>query len=242
MRKQYFQQPFAEGCLPQGGFVLHDERFSQILGNNPTIEVIAEEIEPFAHEAGVYMPATGEVYITSNHLRYAGKKYVQISRVYNDWKGYHVDDIEPGIVLANGGVNYREGILFCEQGSLTEPGGLVYMKPEEPYETEMIISDYHGRQFNSVNDVVIHKDGSIWFTDPAYGHEQGIRPLPQLPPQTYRYDPETGDIRAMDDSLTKPNGLCFSPDQLTLYITDTAGMAGCTHTSGIYSPAKAASM
>ena len=70
--------------------------------------------------------------------------------------------------------------------------GLVYMKPEEPYETEMIISDYHGRQFNSVNDVVIHKDGSIWFTDPAYGHEQGIRPLPQLPPQTYRYDPGTG--------------------------------------------------
>ncbi|KFY73821.1 hypothetical protein V499_06106 [Pseudogymnoascus sp. VKM F-103] len=242
MRKKYFREPFAEGCLPEGGFVLHDERFSQILGSNPTIKVIAEQIEPFAHEAGVYMPATGEVYITSNHLLCAGEKYVQISRVYNDWKGYHVDSIEPDIVLANGGVNYREGILFCEQGSLTEPGGLVYMKPEEPYKTEMIISDYHGRQFNSVNDVVIHKDGSIWFTDPTYGHEQGIRPLPQLPPQTYRYDPGTGDIRAMDDSLTKPNGLCFSPDQLTLYITDTAGMAGCTHTSGIYSPAKAASI
>ncbi|KFY88548.1 hypothetical protein V498_06741 [Pseudogymnoascus sp. VKM F-4517 (FW-2822)] len=241
-RKEYFRDPFAEGSLPNGGFVLHDERFSQILGSNPTIKVIAEDSEPFAHEAGVYIPTTGDVYITSNHIRHGGKKHVRISRVFKDRTGYHVEQIEPGIALANGGVNYREGILFCEQGSLTGPGGLVYMKPQQPYETEMIIRDYHGRQFNSVNDVVIHNDGSIWFTDPAYGHEQGIRPLPQLPPQTYRYDPETGDIRAMDDSLTKPNGLCFSPDQLTLYITDTLGMAGDPHCPGIYSPAKAASI
>ncbi|OBT68992.1 hypothetical protein VE03_01383 [Pseudogymnoascus sp. 23342-1-I1] len=242
MRKEYFREPFAERSLPQGGFVVHDERFSQILGSHPTIEVIAEDNEPFAHEAGVYIPETGDIYITSNHIRHAGKKHVRISRVFKNETGYHVEPIEPGIALANGGVNYREGILFCEQGSLIEPGGLVYMEPNQPYETEMIIRDYHGRQFNSVNDVVIHKDGSIWFTDPTYGYEQGIRPLPQLPAQTYRYDPETGDIRAMDDSLTKPNGLCFSPDQLTLYITDTAGVSGDTHSSGIYSPAKPASI
>ncbi len=245
--KAYFREVFAEHALPEGGFVVHDERFSLVLGSNPTIEVIAEAQEAFAHEAGVYIPATGDIYITSNHLRSAGKKHIRISRVSSDGKtadmrSYQVEKIDPGIILANGGVNYQEGVLFCEQGSLTEPGGLVYMNKSPPYETEIIISDYHGRWFNSVNDVVIHNDKSIWFTDPTYGYEQGIRPVPQLPPQTYRYDPYTGDIRAMEDSLQKPNGLCFSPDQSTLYITDTAGVAGSTHVAGIYSPSKAASM
>ncbi|KFY30912.1 hypothetical protein V493_01547 [Pseudogymnoascus sp. VKM F-4281 (FW-2241)] len=212
-RKEYFRDPFADGSLPDGGFILHDERFSQILGSNPTIEVIAEDSEPFAHEAGVYIPITGDIYITSNHIRHAGKKETcPYFESFQRWDRLSRRSARAGNSLANGGVNYREGILFCEQGSLTGSGGLVYMKPTQPYETEMIIRDYHGRQFNSVNDVVIHNDGSIWLTDPAYGHEQGIRPLPQLPPQTYRYDPETGDIRAMDDSLTKPNALCFSLD------------------------------
>jgi gluconolactonase len=135
-------------------------------------------------------------------------------------------------------VNYKSGILFCEQGTLTEPGGLVYMETSPPYRTEMILSNYHGRWFNSVNDVVVHSDGSIWFTDPVYGFEQDIRPRPQLPNQIYRYDPEDGDIRAIADGLGKPNGLCFSPDEETLYITDTDGV----HGEGIYEPSRAASM
>lgn len=112
------------------------------------------------------------------------------------------------------------------------------METSPPYKTTPILTNYHGRWFNSVNDVVVHSDGSIWFTDPSYGFEQDIRPRPQLPNQIYRFDPESGDIRAMADGIAMPNGLCFSPDEQTLYITDTDGV----HGEGVYTPSKPASM
>ncbi|MTV80982.1 SMP-30/gluconolactonase/LRE family protein, partial [Streptococcus pneumoniae] len=79
---------------------------------------------------------------------------------------------------------------------------------------------------NSVNDLVTHRDGSIWFTDPTYGYEQDFRHKPQLPCQVYRFDPETGDIRVVADGFGRPNGLCFSPDEQTMYITDTDQIHG----------------
>ncbi|SPQ21347.1 7115df78-b77a-4322-8a19-b575c1a931d5 [Thermothielavioides terrestris] len=83
-----------------------------------------------------------------------------------------------------------------------------------------------GRPFNSVNDVVIHSDGSIWFTDPPYGFEQGYRTRPRLPSQVYRYDPNRKSLRAMADGFGHPNGICFSPDERTVYITDTDWLHG----------------
>ena len=112
------------------------------------------------------------------------------------------------------------------------------MSPQRPDKMEPIVTNYHGRWFNSVNDVVVHTDGSIWFTDPQYGYEQHIRPRNQLPNQVYRYDPTTGDVRAVADGLVKPNGLCFSPDEETMYVTDTAGVVG----EGDYDPSRASSM
>ncbi|KAF3042794.1 hypothetical protein E8E11_005548 [Didymella keratinophila] len=128
--------------------------------------------------------------------------------------------------LVNGGIIYKDGILFCTQGSLTTPGGLAYMPlpsnhtSSTSYSSKLLITSYHKRPFNSVNDVVIHSDGSIWFTDPVYGSEQGIRPPPQLPNQVYRFDPNTKGIRAVADGFGRPNGICFSPNEQTCYITD----------------------
>lgn len=217
----YFASPPSESLLQgKAGFLIYDDHFLAIVGNNPTIRVIAEDAtEPFAHEVGVYIPATGSVFITSNHIIQNGQKTVQISKVsktdciiHKDDDGnaehiYSIETIEPesNIILANGGVNYKSRILFCEQGSLTTPSGLVYMCPST-YKTTPLLTHYHTPWFNSPNDVIIHNDGSIWFTDPPYGHEQGIRPVPQLPAHTYRFDPESGDIRAVEDSLRKPNG------------------------------------
>lgn len=140
--------------------------------------------------------------------------------------------------MGNGAINYNGDILFCAQGNLTEPGGLVVMKATPPYATETLIDSYHGRLFNSVNDVVTHTDGSIWFTDPIYGYEQGFRGKPQLPCQVYRFEPSTGDIRVVADGLGRPNGLCFSPDEQTMYITDTDWI----HGDGTIDPARPGTM
>ena len=100
------------------------------------------------------------------------------------------------------------------------------MSSKPPYKRYTILDNYHDRAFNSPNDVIVHSDGSLWFTDPIYGFEQGFKGTPQLPSQIYRFDPKTGDTRVVADGFGRPNGLCFSPDEKTLYVTDTDWIHG----------------
>ncbi|KAI0483920.1 calcium-dependent phosphotriesterase [Xylariaceae sp. FL0804] len=206
------------------------------------------------------------------------------------------DEVPSDLVpMANGGVNYGEGVLFCAQGSGPRaergeiPGGLYWVArwrgrtPPTPMPVP-VLTGYHGVPFNSPNDVVVSKrDGGIWFTDPAYGAEQGYKDPPRLPSQVYVYyppaamtaarvgaaaaagcgggvgvgvglgaksggrrrgqggkkeeqeeekdedeeeededeDEDEGIIRAVADGFGHPNGLCFSPDERVLYVTDT---------------------
>lgn len=127
--------------------------------------------------------------------------------------------------MPNGGVSYKDGILFCAQGTATAgSGGIYYMPRGKP--PQALVTNFHGRDFNSVNDVVVAKDGCIWFTDPCYGHEQDFRQRPKLPCQIYRYDPKIGDLRVVADGLGRPNGIAFSPDEKILYVTDTDHIHG----------------
>jgi len=95
------------------------------------------------------------------------------------------------------------------------------MDVKPPHSTRPLLHSYHGRWFNSINDVVVAGDGAIWFTDPIYGFEQGFRGRPQLPSHVYRFEPKTGSVRAVAEGFARPNGLCFDPKEQTLYVTDT---------------------
>jgi gluconolactonase len=150
------------------------------------------------------------------------QKQIHISKVRLSQGQCVSEVIKTGSVpMPNGGINYQSGILFCAQGTLTTPAGLAFMSASPPYDSRFLLSSFHGRPINSPTDVVVHSDGSIWFTDPIYGYEQGIRPRPQLPSQVYRFVPETGALRAVADGFGRPNGICFSPGEETVYITDT---------------------
>lgn len=202
------------------------------------MDLALEEEYPLFHEAGVYSPEAESLFVTSNQFLPEGKDDVtiEISVLHRDGKErWTRERVETDVPMANGGINFHrdcgdhgseDGILFCAQGTKKSRGGLVYMAPDYPYRTETILDSYFGRPFNSVNDVVIKSDGSIWFTDPIYGSEQGIRPKPQLPNQVYRFDRAKGDVRAVADGFGRPNGLSFSPDEQTLYVTDTDWIHG----------------
>lgn len=216
-------------------FLIYDDAFLNLLGPNPKLKVLIDDPRaPFFHEAGAYIPSTNELFITSNNIAdpaavsTAGKS-VQITRLQffadHDLDRHRVRS-PTKVSMANGGIAYREGIVFCAQGSLRDPGGLVYMEAKRPHKTISLITNYHGRPLNSPNDVVVHSDGSIWFTDPCYGYECGFRPKPQLPNQVYRFNPDTGDIRVMADGFGKPNGIAFSPNEKMVYITDTDHISG----------------
>jgi gluconolactonase len=172
----------------------------------------------------VYIPGTDSIFITSNRFwEDDGEQKIQISKVTRENNVYTQEEInlDPDIPMANGGVNYKEGILLCSQGTLTQPSALIYMEAHTPYKATVLLDNFHGRRFNSINHVVIHSDGNIWFTDPPYGFEQGFRPEPELPAQVYRFDPTKGSIWVVADGFGRPNGISFSPDERIVYITDT---------------------
>lgn len=227
---------------------IHDAAFHKLIGRSPTLELLLTVEEyPFAHEAGVFLPARDQLFITSNQFTGPdSEKRIQISKISFGECGIALEvpvreEIRcDSIHMANGGVNdFRgDGVLFCAQGSMTAPSGLFRMSSAPPYQAEPVLTSFHGRPFNSVNDVVFSNDGCIWFTDPIYGFEQGYRPPPSLPSQVYRFDPGTSSIRAVADGFKRPNGLCFSPDESMLYVTDTDYI----HGDGSTDPSRVSSM
>lgn len=107
-----------------------------------------------------------------------------------------------------GATNYKDGILFMGEGQGdNEPSRIYYLNPNPPYNTTVILNNYFGRQFNSLNDVAINpRNKEIYFTDVTYGFLQDFRPSPGLPNQVYRFNQKTGLVSVVADSENKPNG------------------------------------
>jgi len=84
---------------------------------------------------------------------------------------------------------------------------------------EVLCATYRGKRLNSPNDVVVGRDGTVWFTDPPYG----IRPEEQEQDANYvfRLDPGAKEPVPVARDFSRPNGLCFSPDGRWLYIADS---------------------
>lgn len=120
---------------------------------------------------------------------------------------------------ANGQARDREGRLVA----CSHRGRCLY-RTEHDGAVTRLVARHAGKRLNSPNDLVVKSDGSIWFTDPLYGISndyEGGRQVSEQPPALYRFDPQTGDIRAMASDFAGPNGLAFSPDERRLYVAET---------------------
>jgi gluconolactonase len=128
-------------------------------------------------------------------------------------------NVANGMALATGG----DALLVCEQGSRTRPARIARLSLRDR-RVETVVDGWLGLRLNSPNDVVVKGDGTIWFTDPSYGHLQGFRPPPHTGDHVYRYDPASRRLSVVADTLDKPNGLAFSPDEATLYVADSGAV------------------
>lgn len=121
--------------------------------------------------------------------------------------------------MANGNTWDLQGrLLTCEHATSrvtrTEHDGTI----------TVLASHFQGRELNSPNDIVVKRDGAIYFTDPIFGRRlpHGVLRDPQLDHSSvYRIDPSDGALTRLSPRLEQPNGLCFNLDESLLYVNDS---------------------
>jgi gluconolactonase len=208
-------------------FAAYGPEGAALLGGRAHLALVAETD---AHEGPVYIAGEDALYFTTlpraRGMLAPGTPHAAIKRLALDGLSFPVDPARLSVLPApvhmpNGMALGRDGsLVVCEQGTMAEPARISRVDPRTG-RADGLVDSWDGLRLNSPNDVVVRSDGTIWFTDPSYGHLQGFRPEPQAGDYVYRYDPASGRLSVVADCFDKPNGLAFSPDERTLYVTDS---------------------
>ena len=181
-------------------------------------------------------------------------RYLVWSDIPNNRQMRYLDD-DGRITVFRSPSNNSNGNTFDFQGRQLscEHGARRVVRYEHDGSITTIADSYQGKRLNSPNDIAVHQDGSIWFTDPPYGgslyegqvdvaggpsNQQGrLNPKAgqpagagilkrELPNNVYRVDPSgRTDMAASEDALgSVPNGIAFSPDYKKVYIVARGGV------------------
>lgn len=102
-------------------------------------------------------------------------------------------------------------ILLCQH-----EGRLSRLTPDGELET--VVDNYEGNRLNSPNDLTVHSNGTIYFTDPPFGVSDEDRELTFS--GVYQLTPD-GELNLFYDEFDYPNGIILSPDEQRLYVNDT---------------------
>jgi gluconolactonase len=198
-----------------GAPIAYDPRFFEVLGGDARLLSLYDQA--LFCEGPVWWPA-GRVLVWSD---------IEGRRVFGWHPDGAVDVVVDATAFINGNALDAEGrLIHCEHGRrcITRSG--------EDGRTTVLVDRYQGRRLNSPNDLVLGPDGAVWFTDPTYGvmsPRQGCPAEPELEHRSlYRFVEATGELTRVAD-FDQPNGLAFSPDGRTLYVSDTAAGEGGPH-------------
>ena len=136
---------------------------------------------------------------------------------------------------ADGSVSvYAEGVEFTNGRTLDHDGSVVQcshgrrrVERDRDGVVTPITTRWGAVAYNSPNDVVVARDGSVWFTDPAYGITQPREGHPGEREYgdhwVFRCGPDGEDLRPVVLDVDEPNGLAFSPDERVLYVASSDG-------------------
>ncbi len=114
---------------------------------------------------------------------------------------------------ANGLFFSKEGDLFACQG---EKRQVMIFYAEDGGEKELIADQFDGKPLNKPNDLWIHPEGGVYFTDPNYGRKDHSQDGEHL----YFITPYHDQVLRVADDLKRPNGVLGTVDGKTLYVAD----------------------
>jgi len=193
-----------------------DPRFDALVPKDAAIEVLASGFE--WAEGPVWVKKEGAVLFSDIPRNRVNRwKQGEGLSVYLEPAGFTGPSAYGNERGSNGLTLVRQGnLVSCEHGDrrvsrLTPGGG-----------KRTVADNYKGKRFNSPNDVAVHSSGALYFTDPPYGLPKGFdderRELGFC--GVYRVTPD-GAVTLLCDTMTRPNGICFSPDEKRLYVAQS---------------------
>ncbi|KAH9476484.1 Lactonohydrolase oryL [Psilocybe cubensis] len=223
-------------------FQIFDDRFLDVIGENPIFRVVSSDtsVLSYAREAPVYVASTDELFFAGFDPTDNVVSKISLAAIETAIAGSPGSSplnvagtrlsLSSSLQVVNGGTGpYNGKIVFVTLGSPLAPPALALVDSTPPYATTVLLDNFFSRPFNSINDVKIHPtSGKIFFTDPSVGNQVGLRPAPLLKNNVYRFDPDTGDIRAVASDLQAPNGIAFSHDGRHAYVSDTGAFVSLT--------------
>lgn len=207
-------------------FVIFDkERGLELLGKAPKMTRGIVSVLNVIHEAPVFVPELNALFLTQdgppNNFSLIKLDLSQDPPVKSLFQ------TDPPIYQPTGGLyNPKDGMVYLavhgKNASIPQHAGLARFDPKT-LKAEWLLNNYHGFNFAGPNDLTLDPlTGDIWFTDTDYAYVIGVSDAPkQLALATWRFRPSTGQVQIVDTSLAYPNGIQFSRDGKTLYVTDS---------------------
>jgi gluconolactonase len=212
-------------ALNPSAFASAQERKTPVLYPDSSIEVVDPRFMKYiVGNAAVERLYTGARW-AEGPVWFGDGRYLLFSDIPNNRILRWLEDTNEVSVFRNPS-NYSNGNFRDREGRLVtcEHDTQRVTRTEHDGTITVLIDQFQGKKFNAPNDIVVHSDGAIWFTDPGYGimnNYEGHKAPFELPCNVYRLDPKTKVATVVLGDLDKPNGLCFSPDEKKLYVVDT---------------------
>jgi gluconolactonase len=192
---------------------------------DPAVEVVDPRFAKYKiNNAAVERLYTGTRW-AEGPVWFGDGRYLLFSDIPNNRMLRWLEDTSE-VSVFRGPSNYSNGNTRDRQGRLVtcEHDSRRVTRTEHDGTITVLADHFQGKPFNAPNDLAVHSDGAIWFTDPGYGimsNYEGHKAAFELPANVYRLDPNTREISVVASDMDKPNGICFSPDEKKLYIVDT---------------------
>ena len=116
--------------------------------------------------------------------------------------------------------NGANGNNFDSKGNLysCESRTKRVVREDKKGKVEVIADKFEGKRLNAPNDIVIRRDGHIYFTDPAFGDQADVRELDFY--GVYHITPK-GEMSLVAKPEGRPNGIVLSPDGKILYVSNS---------------------